>query len=95
MIRTKPRFRKPLFIQWLAIPVEPKTRSQKFRAWLETWLPLRFGPRYYEYPLGDLRSAVCGQRSAKSLERYCVASPFGELRKWRLRSGPRMVEGNT
>jgi hypothetical protein len=49
----KPLFR-PIFISWLAIPVTPKTRSQKFRAWLEKWLPVRFGPRTWDYPCGGI-----------------------------------------
>jgi hypothetical protein len=53
----KPRF-KPLFIPWLAIPMSPKTRSERFRAWLETWLPVRFGPRTFAYPFGDLNKPM-------------------------------------
>jgi hypothetical protein len=49
----KPVF-KPIFISRLAIPMSPKTRSQRFRAWLEKWLPVRFGPRTSAYPLGDV-----------------------------------------
>jgi hypothetical protein len=47
---------RPLFISALAIPVSPRTRSEKFRAWLEKWLPVRFGPRTCDYALGNPRS---------------------------------------
>jgi hypothetical protein len=57
----KPRF-KPIFYSGLAIPMSPKTRSERFRAWLETWLPVRFGPRTCKYPFGNLLDAPMNPR---------------------------------
>jgi hypothetical protein len=55
----KPLFR-PILISRLAIPISPKTRSERFRALLEKWLPVRFGPRTFVRQLNgyDLRSGL-------------------------------------
>jgi hypothetical protein len=52
---------RPIFFPSLAIPMSPKTRSERFRAWLETWLPVRFGPRTFDYSLGDPSCKLQGQ----------------------------------
>lgn len=78
----EPKLHRRFAISCLAIPICPKTRSQKFRAWLETWLPISFGPRtseyeflnnrVWQYPYNTPSCLMESEPTAVGLTRHCV-----------------------